>query len=251
MEGIIRIGSVSYLNALPLLFGLRKGLMAGKAILSIDYPSAIASDLVSGKIDVGLVPVAVIPQLREYHIVTDYGIGCNGDVVTVGLFSDVPIEEISEVMLDYQSRSSVALVQILLKHHWNISPKLIPAYPGYEDRIQGRSAGVVIGDRAFVQRNRSKYTYDLGRAWKDFTGLPFLFAAWIANKKLTSDFISDFNEANQYGLSHIDEVVKTANYDQYDLQKYFTTDIDYHIDSAKLLALEKYLKYLSADHTLI
>ena len=194
MEDRIRVGSVSYLNALPLFYGMRQGMLKEDAELLIDYPSAIAADLVSGKIDVGLVPVAVIPQMKEWHLVTDYGIGCNGEVATVCLFSEVPLEEIKELMLDYQSRSSVALVQILCEKHWKISPRQIPAYPGYESRIAGTTAGLVIGDRAFLQRKHSKYIYDLGSAWKAFSGLPFLFAAWISNKELPTHFVAEFNK---------------------------------------------------------
>lgn len=247
MEEKIRVGSVSYLNALPLLYGFRQGMMNDKVDLVLDYPSAIAADLVSGKIDVGLVPVAIIPELKEHYIVSDFGIGCNGEVATVCLFSDVPIEEIQEIMLDYQSRSSVALLKILLKQHWKINPRLIPAFPGYESRITAQTAGLVIGDRAFIQRKNSRYIFDLGQAWKDVTGLPFLFAAWIANRKLPPDFISAFNEVNKFGLSHLPDLVAEINYPHYDLYRYFTENIDYGIDEYKMEALKIYLSSISSD----
>ena len=247
MEEKIRVGSVSYLNALPLLYGLRQGMLKDKADLVLDYPSAIAADLVSGKIDVGLVPVAIIPELKEHYIVTDYGIGCDGEVATVCLFSDVPVAEITEIMLDYQSRSSVALLKILLKQFWKINPKLIPAFPGYETRIGGHTAGLVIGDRAFIQRKNSKYIFDLGQAWKEMPGRPVLFAAWIANKKLPAAFIPEFNMANRFGLDRLPELVAEINYPHYDLYRYFTENIDYRIDASKMEALKIYLGSISSD----
>ncbi|MBS1929221.1 MAG: menaquinone biosynthesis protein [Chitinophagaceae bacterium] len=243
----IRVGSVSYLNALPLLYGMRQGMLKEDAELIIDYPSAIAADLVAGKIDVGLVPVAVIPQVKEAQIVTRYGIGCDGEVATVCLFSEVPLEEIKEVLLDYQSRTSVALVKLLFQNYWKRAPQWVPAYPGYESRITGTTAGLVIGDRAFLQRKHAKYMYDLGAAWKEFTGLPFLFAAWIANKTLPETFLIEFNKVNQFGLDHIPDIVKTIGYTHYDLQYYFTENIDYCLDKNKEMALKLFLEMISTN----
>ena len=93
--------------------------------LLIDYPANIARLLLTDEIDVGLVPVAIIPSLKEHHIIADYGIGCDGAVASVCLFSDVPLNEIKSILLDYQSRTSVALLKVLLKEHWKISPELL------------------------------------------------------------------------------------------------------------------------------
>ena len=144
--------------------------------LIIDYPANIASHLLHNRIDIGLVPVAIIPSLKEHHIISDYCIGCDGEVASVCLFSDVPLLEIETILLDYQSRTSVALLKILLQEHWKISPKLIAGTTHYEQDISGTTAGLVIGDRAFTQRLQSGYMYDLGSAWKEMTGLPFVFA---------------------------------------------------------------------------
>ena len=115
-----RVGAVSYLNTKPLIYGFEKGMMQDEVELVIDYPSKIADALVNNEIDIGLVPVAVLPQMKNHYFVGDYGIACNGEVATVCLFSEVPLEEIETVQLDYQSRTSVALLKILLKEHWKI-----------------------------------------------------------------------------------------------------------------------------------
>ena len=176
----IRVGAVSYINTRPLLFGLRRSGLMDRIDLLEEYPSKIAAMLLNDEIDVGLVPVAVIPQMKEAHIITDYCIGTEGEVASVGLFSEVPIEQVKTVLLDYQSRTSVNLARILLKEYWKLSPILEDATADFRSNINGTTAGVVIGDRALEQRKISAYTYDLGSAWKAHTGLPFVFAAWVA-----------------------------------------------------------------------
>ena len=171
--------------------------------LSFEYPSKIASMLINDEVDLGLVPVAVIPNLKEYHIVSDYCIGAEGEVASVCLFSDVKLENIKTLYLDYQSRTSVALLKILMKRYFKISPEIIESSSGYEAKIKDDVAGLVIGDRAFAQRKKSKYIYDLSLAWQEMTGLPFVFAAWISNKILPDDFIKSFNEASAFGIENI------------------------------------------------
>jgi chorismate dehydratase len=246
----IKVGAVSYLNTKPLVYGFEQGMMSDQVGMTIDYPSKIAIDLLHGKIDIGLVPVAIIPSMTEHHIISDYCIGSDGEVATVCLFSDVPIDEIENILLDYQSRTSVALLKILLKEHWKISPNLINASAGYEKKISGTTAGLVIGDRAFQQRLVSKHIYDLGAAWKAMTGLPFVFAAWISNKKMTPQFEEGFNAANQLGFDHMDEVLLKNPCTVFDLADYYHTFIKFRINSTMREALALFLKKIkngSAD----
>ncbi|HWK05329.1 MAG TPA: menaquinone biosynthesis protein [Puia sp.] len=245
MDRKIRIGAVSYLNTKPLLYGLERAPIRKDIELVIDYPASIASMLVKDEIDMGLVPVAIIPHLKEYHINGDYCIGSNGDVASVCLFSETPIDKVEKVLLDYQSRTSVQLARVLLKEHWKISPELIDAGKDFRDFIKGTTAGVVIGDRALEQRKTSPYIYDLAGAWKAFTGLPFVFAAWISNKRIDPAFIADFDEANRQGLLHIDEVVAETPYPVFSLHDYFTKHLDYRLDAEKRKALQRFLQYLT------
>jgi chorismate dehydratase len=110
----IKVGAVSYLNTKPLIYGFEQGMMADEIDLVIDYPANVAKLLVENKIDIGLIPVAAIPLLMEHYIISDYCIGCDGEVASVCLFSQVPINEIETILLDYQSKTSVALLQLLL-----------------------------------------------------------------------------------------------------------------------------------------
>jgi chorismate dehydratase len=235
---------VNYLNARPLVYGMQKGLMAGEVELFNDYPSQVAARLLNDDIDLGLVPVAIIPELNEHHLVSDYCIACDGPVASVCLFSEVPLGSIQTVLLDYQSRTSVALLKVLLKEHWKISPVLVNATAGYEHQITGNTAGLVIGDRAFEQRLRSTYIYDLGQAWKEMTGLPFVFAAWVSNKPLPEPFTTMFNAANAYGLSRLEEVIKENPCAVFDLQEYYHTFIKYRMEHAGRRALALFLNQL-------
>ena len=213
--------------------------------LIIDYPASIASMLLRDEIDMGLVPVAILPQMREYHINGNFCIGSNGPVASVCLFSDAPMERIETVLLDYQSRTSVQLAKVLLKEYWKVQPRLVNAGKDFRDFIRGTTAGVVIGDRALEQRKTSSFTYDLGEAWKALTGLPFVFAAWISSKPLDPDFIAQFDEANRQGIGQIEAVVAENPYAVFNLRDYFTKYLDYRLDDAKRQGLEKFLSYLA------
>ena len=114
----------------------------------------------------------------------------------------------------------------------------------FRPEIKETTAGIVIGDRALEQRKLSPYIYDLGTAWKAYTGLPFVFAAWVANKPLGEDFEDAFNRANGYGVSHISEVVVENPYAVYDLTKYYTQNISYHLDAEKKKGLALFLEKL-------
>ncbi len=235
---------MSYLNTKPLLHALNNGFEIKNMHLVEDYPARIAQMLLNNEIDVGLVPVAIIPKMQEHFIVTDYCIGAEGAVGSVCLFSEVPLERVEKVLLDYQSRTSVALARVLIKHYWKITPVLEDAKEDFREYIKGTTAAVVIGDRAFEQRRQSAYMYDLAAAWKAFTGLPFVFAAWIANKKLPKEFIEEFNQANKIGLLSIDKVVAENPYPLYDLDYYYHHNISYHLTADKRIGLDKFLSFL-------
>ncbi len=243
MDKKIKVGIVNYLNTLPLVVGIENSKIFNQIELIKDYPAKIADDLLQGKIDLGLVPVAVIPQMKEYQIITDYCIGCDGEVATVCLFSDEPIEKLEMIYLDYQSRTSVQLLKIILKEYWKLDIELVDGQGDhFRDLIKGTTGGLVIGDRAFEQRTISAYQYDLGLAWKKMTGLPFVFAVWVANKKLPEDFIRDFNEANKKGIEQIEEIISQNHFSQIDLEHYYKNNISYQLDDEKKRGMGMFLE---------
>jgi chorismate dehydratase len=246
----IRISAVSYLNSLPFVYGLNHSTLKDECAISLDIPSVCAEKLISGKVDVGLIPVAAIPQVANAHIISDYCIGAKGKVKTVCLFSEVPLNEIKTILLDYQSRTSVMLVKILAREFWKINPDFVNAEVGFEQSIKGVTAAVIIGDRAFSltpdpspegEGSRGLLAYDLAEEWRKFTGLPFVFACWVANKELPAEFISEFNNALKNGLNNIDKTLEgfpPTVVSNAEAKKYLTQDISYTFDSEKKKALE-------------
>lgn len=244
METSVKIGAVSYLNTKPLLYGIEHSDVAADIVLSVAYPSMLAQQLRDGVIDMALLPVAAMPGIPGARIVSDYGIASDGNVVSVAIFSQVPMEEITEVFLDYQSRTSVKLAEILLRHYWKKEVKLTPAHPGYIDDIKGTKAGVIIGDRALRHLNDFTWSWDLSAAWKDYTGLDFVFAAWVANKDIPQAFMDRFNAANAEGLQQIDKVIAETDHPWYDLNTYYRKNICYRLDEQKRKGLERFLEMI-------
>ncbi len=242
----IRVGIVNYLNTEPLLYGLLRSPVKEKIDLVAAYPSRLSDMLINDEIDIGLIPVATIPELPSYHVLGDYCIGTEGEIASVALFSEVPMAEIKKVYLDYQSRSSVALLKYLMRESWDINPEIIIAKnESYRDEIKGTTAGLVIGDRAFEQRKISTFIYDLGSEWRSITGLPFVFAAWISTREIPGDFIREFNAANAAGLSHIDEIVAARPFTLYDLKKYYTMHLSYVLDERKKKGMAYFLQVIT------
>lgn len=247
----IKVGIVSYLNTRPLIYGLKLEPIASKIELIEDNPARLADMLKSGEIDLGLIPVAAIHELKESYLSGDYCIGTEGEAASVCLFSEVPLDQIEKVYLDYQSRTSVELLKWIMHEYWGIHPEIINSTDeDYRKEIRGNTAGLVIGDRAFEQRKLSTFFFDLGAEWKKITGQPFVFAAWISNKKLPEEFIRTFNEANALGLSHINEIVASHAFDLYDLKKYYTLHMNYFLDERKKKAMEYFLQVIKAEEEL-
>lgn len=209
-----------------------------------DFPSKIGQMLINGEVDMGLVPVAVIPKMKEWHIVSDYVIAAENDVASVGLFSQVPIENIDTVLLDYQSRTSVNLCKILMQFHWKKEVKFILTSGEFSDQIKGNTAGVIIGDRALKALGDFPYFYDFAREWRNMTGLPFVFAAWIANKPIPQYIVDVFNAACLEGKNNLPEIIAQYDFPYYDLEKYFKENIDYRLTDDMRKGLDLYLGYL-------
>lgn len=246
MSTKIKVAAVSYLNTKPLLYGIERNEVIMRDIdMVLEYPAQLAQSLNSGTIDLALLPVAAIPSIRDATVVSDYGIAADGNVVSVALFSQVPLESIESVYLDFQSRTSVRLAQLLFEKHWKRDVVFKPASEHYIDYIDGRSAGVIIGDRALQQLHNFQYVYDLSAAWKEMTGLPFVFAAWVATRALPGAFTEAFNKANAVGMHHLEEIVAANPFPYYDLHTYYTENIHYYLDAEKRKGMDLFLQMIS------
>ncbi len=237
---------MSYLNTKPLLYGLEHGQMSNEVELVLDYPANLVLLLQSNQIDIGLIPVGALPSLGEYQIISDYCIGTEGEVASVAVFSEVPMEEIDTVLLDYQSRTSVMLCKILFEKHWKKKVQFVDAMDeSYIDNIRGNVAGLVIGDRALKLRNSFNFKFDLGLGWKEMTGLPFVFAVWVSKKEISGEFIPLFNEANGMGLSKINLIISHNNESSYPMDTYFRKNISYRLTEGMRESMSLYLSFLN------
>lgn len=248
MKKAFKISLISYLNSKPFVYGLEHYASCKGMELYLDIPSKTALKLMNGEADAGLVPVGALNDLPPYQIVSDYCIGAVGRVRTVVLASEVPLEEIREVILDYQSRSSVLLVQVLARHFWKRNYGWIKGSPGFEtEGIRGTTAGVVIGDRVFEAEKRYPYIIDLSGEWMKFTGLPFVFAVWVTCKTLPATFIQQLNQALAYGIHNIPRVeeMEQEHYPGVDISTYFTENISYSLDEAKRAGMKRFLELAS------
>jgi len=243
----LKITAVSYLNTKPFLYGLFQSGLDQQLDISLDIPSECARKLTSGEVDFGLIPVVAIADIPNPIIISDYCIGADGPVRTVMIYSDVPMDRIKRLYLDFHSRTSVKLAEILLKEYWHVAPELIQAKEGYIADIQGDTAGIVIGDRAFALSG--KYEYDLSEHWKKMTGLPFVFAAWVSRKPLSQKFVQDFNEALKKGLELIPQLIALmpSPTQDFDLVNYFKTQIQYNLDTPKREALALFLEKVNQE----
>lgn len=229
----IKVSAVSYTNSKPFVYGLMHSGILAQIDLSLDIPSDCAYKLINNQVDIGLVPVAALLDIPNYSIISNYCIGANGPVDSVFIFSDKPIEEINTIALDIQSRTSNNLAKVLLKNYWRLNPDMV--------LNETADAFVQIGDRTFGKKNDYAFSYDLAEEWEKFSGLPFVFAVWAANKKISDRFILDFNKALKYGLDNRLDVIKTIPpRNNFDVGEYLMNKIDYKLDNRKLEALKMF-----------
>jgi len=230
----IRVSAVSYTNTKPFVYGLQHSALINLIELSLDNPADCAKKLINDQSDIGLVPVVALLDIPGYEIISDFCIGAVTAVNSVFIFSKKPIEQIKSIRPDLQSRTSNELAKVLFKHYWHIKPQFVDT--------DDADAFVEIGDRTFGKKDKFPYAYDLAGEWINFTGLPFVFAVWAANKKIPQDFINEFNSALKFGLDHRKEMIaQLPSHKDFDLEDYLMNHVDFNLDSKKKEALEKFL----------
>jgi chorismate dehydratase len=241
----IRITAVSYLNTIPFVYGMRQALDTEKFELSLDIPSLCAQKTIEGKADIGLIPVGALSLLRDPYQLLDYCIAADGEVSSVLLVSKVPLHEMTKVHLDTDSRTSVLLVRVLACNYWKINPEWIN-YTAKEENELPESM-LVIGDKAFGYRSKYPYCYDLSAEWKKFTGLPFVFAVWVARKNIESGFLKEFASSLEFGITHIHETIREYHEQipgGIDIYDYLTRFIHFRLEEGYKKGMEKFLEYV-------
>jgi len=247
----IKTVAVSYLNTKPLLYGLYQHGSDRYLDIRLAMPSLCAEQLISGEADLGLIPVGALHALDHYEIISDYCIGAVGKVQTVCLFANKPIDQIKRCYLDYQSRTSVELVQLLAREYWKYDWEWIPATEGFEDKIGDDTAAVIIGDRCIPLLKKHPYIYDLAEEWFNWTQLPFVFAVWVATKPIPASVIGDMNKAFRLGIDRIPQLINVLpdNKSDFDLEYYFKYAISYELTEEKRKGLELFLQKINTHAT--
>jgi chorismate dehydratase len=234
-----RIAAVSYLNTVPFVYGIRRaGKLRGELLLS--PPAGCARAYMEGEADVALVPVGALKSLPDAEIITTFCIGVEKNVRTVVVMSDVPIKQVRRLWLDSHSMTSSILVRILAAELWGIKPE----WRELEDYSMADSPGegdafLLIGDKVFDFEGKFRYTYDLSECWRELTGLPMVFAVWVARKGTSEEAIQALEESLEFGVERIWEAVLESDYpDKEAACVYLTENIDFLLDGSKRRALD-------------
>lgn len=256
----LRVGAVSFLNTKPLIYPLLNGEIETDIALSVDVPSRVAALLSEGELDVGLIPIIEyfrrVPSEGEtYTILPNISIASHGSVRSIQLFSRVPVAEIQRIGLDANSRTSVALLRVLLKERYGIAPSFAQCAPTINPSValQGDKdapfdAILLIGDPALRHLGAAAYSLDLGEAWYAFTGLPFVYACWVARSEVClGDLPAVLHESKVRGIGQIPEIARIESQKlglSEDLcRDYLENYIKYDLDESSIAGVELFYQY--------
>lgn len=241
-----RVQGVAYLNAWPVLYGLMLGKEPER--LRMALPSVLTQRLLSREVDVALAPVATLLLRPGFELIPGICLGADGEVQSVLVVGERPLESARTLLLDTSSRTSVLLAQLVAAHlRKGQSIELEAAEP---DRVlreaRGDVCGVLIGDPALAARTRFPYVLDLGAAWKAWTGLPFVFAGWIAQPGVAdARLVSMLEHSLDYGLQSRREIAHmwAAQHggDPAFFERYLTDHMRYRLDDAFEAGLREFL----------
>ena len=242
----LRLSVVQYLNTVPLIWGMLHGEQRGKFDLQLTVPSGCADAIARRQADVGIVPSIEYQQLDGIEIIPGMSIASKGQVKSVLLLSKMPLAQVQTVALDESSRTSAALVKVLLHKFYSRRVTFTPAAPDPAEMLRNADAALLIGDPALTYTGPAE-VYDLAQEWRKFTGLPFVFAVWMghAGAKL-SQHRADFAASLDFGLAHIDDIateyapklgISTAA-----VEVYLTQNIDYSLDEENQQGLKLFYK---------
>ncbi|MCL5005631.1 MAG: menaquinone biosynthesis protein [Acidobacteria bacterium] len=245
-----RVSVVQYLNTVPLVWGMLKGEQKGKYDLDFTVPAVCADALRRREVDIGIIPSIEYQRIEHLQILSGLSIASKGKVKSVLLFSKVPVKEIRSIAIDNSSRTSVALLTILMRKFYEHPVDFLPSAPKPEAMLNAADAALVIGDPALAYDGPVSEIYDLAAEWRKFTGLPFVFAVWAGHEDANiARFRKDFEASRDYGLSHIDEIAREystrLNMQAEDVKVYLTQNIDYSLDEENRRGLQLFYSLAS------
>ena len=248
----IRVGAVSFLNTKPLIYPLLNGeIKTDKIELSVQVPRRLATQLGNDEIDIGLIPTVEYFRANAtgagYRIIPEIAIASRGSVLSIQLFSRVPITEIQQIALDTSSRSSIALLKILLAEKFHIKPTFVSCDPSINPVTSETESVLLIGDPALKNLGTTEYSVDLGATWQELTGLPFVYACWVARKEVDiKDTPGLLLDAKERGTTQIPKIAKIEA-DKLGLpetlcRQYLQKHINYDLDESAIAGLELFYK---------
>jgi len=222
----MRIGRIPYVNCYPVYGAIDRGVVKLDAELVDGVPTDLNRRMAVGELDISVVSaVEYARDAERYLLLPDLAISCDGPVRSVMLFSKLPAGELTSrnVIVSSSSMTSVALLELLFENVWHSSPRFVPGDAEIRDVILDSSTGadarLVIGDAALVlgsnHRERYPYVYDLGLTWKEWTGQPFVFAVWVAQRSTdVKDALvahAGLIASRDWGLQHLPELAEQAH----------------------------------------
>lgn len=245
----IRIGAVNYLNTKPLIHELEQ--LAPEAKLILDYPSRLADRLARADLDVALIPIVEYFRSGQYSLVPGISIASQGPVLSVTLFSKVPWPAIRTLALDEGSRTSAALSQVLCRCRYQVKPELVPLPLDARPEDMNTDAVLLIGDRAMhACLPGFQYAFDLGQEWHDWTGLPFVYAAWAVRPGVDLGPVEDaLHEAKRRGLENTGPIAareaKALGLDAGFCRRYLTNIIRFDLGERELAGMNRFYSLAS------
>jgi chorismate dehydratase len=260
-----RVGHIQFLNCLPLYWGLARTGTLLDLELTKDTPEKLSEQLVKGDLDIG--PVTLVEFLRNAEdlvALPDIAVGCDGPVMSCEIVSREPLAELDgrRVALGSTSRTSVRLAQLLLAEHFGVRPEYHTAAPDLAAMMADSDAAVVIGDvglRAYLRQlpEPGLEVHDLGQLWKDWTGLPFVFAVWAARRdylrrepETVREVHRAFLASRDLALEEIDKVAEqAARWEVFEppvLRRYFTT-LDFRFGREQIAGAAEFARRTGPD----
>jgi chorismate dehydratase len=231
----LRLSVVQYLNSVPLIWGMLHGEQQGKFELQLTVPSVCADSVRRRRADVGIIPSIEYQRLDRGQILSGMSIASKQEAKSVLLLSKMPLTQVQTVALDHSSRTSAALVRIMMDKFYTRRVSFSPASPQPDEMLRHADAALVIGDPALTYSGQVAEVHDLAVEWRKFTGLPFVFALWVGHDDASlSRRHAEFAASLDFGLTHIDDIAAeyapklgmTASA----VKVYLTENIDYSLD---------------------
>jgi len=255
-----RVGHIQFLNCLPIYWGLVRSGVLPDIDLVKDTPDRLNDQLVAGDLDIG--PISLVEYLRNADgllLLPDLAVGSDGPVLSVNLVAQKPLVDLQRVALGSTSRTSVLLARLWLEQVHGVRPDYLVCPPDLTTMLLEADAAVLIGDTALRAMHdapgRGLEVVDLGKAWKDWTGLPMVFAVWAArrdyaeaNPGLVKDVHTAFVHSRDDALDHVDEIAAQAarweSFDAATLATYFRT-LDFSLGPRQVEGLTEFARRAS------